>query len=155
MLPHLVPFMALFPEQAGAETRTLTTRRLPGLPDDEYAITESYCPDPTCECRRVMLNVLARHRVARGFLASISFGFDRGGEFAGPFLDPLNPQSQYAAVLFDLVTQVLADPAYVSRLESHYRQVKRAAVDPADPGHHALLRLLTPEERRERDRAAR
>ena len=150
VLPHLIPFARLFPEQAAAETRTLTTRRSPGLPDDEYAVTESYCPDPSCECRRVMLNVVGRRRVNRGFLASISFGFDRGGEMAGPFLDPLNPQSRHAGMLLDLVAnQALADPAYSQRLERHYQQVKEAAVDEGSPAHRALRSLLTPEEQEE------
>src|SRR4030065_561138 len=116
----LVPFVHLFRDQAIAETRVITTRAYPGLPDDEYALLESYCPDPKCDCRRVMLNVLPRHQ-AQSFLAAISFGFDRDGEMAGPFLDPLNPQSRYAEILLDLVmARVLTDSAYIARLESHY-----------------------------------
>jgi hypothetical protein len=146
---YLVPLVQLFPEKAKAETRTITTRGYPGLPDDEYALVEACCPDPTCHCRRVMLNVLSRRR---GHLASISFGFDRDGEMAGPFLDPLNPQSQYSQVLLDLVeTQILADPAYVARLESHYRQVKRAAADPTHPVYKKLKRLGV----KDKDRPAR
>jgi hypothetical protein len=142
---YLVPFVQFFPEKAVAETRTITTRGHPRLPDDEYALVEAYCPDPTCDCRRVMLNVLGRRQ---GHLASISFGFDRDQEMAGPFLDPLNPQSRYSDVLLDLVTQVLADPAYVARLESHYRQVKRAAADPAHPVHKKLRQLGVEDEAR-------
>ena len=88
---YLIPFVQLFPEQAMAETRTITTQGHPVLPDDEYALVESYCTDPACDCRRVMLNVLPRRQGKRGFLAAISFGFDRDEEMAGPFLDPLNP----------------------------------------------------------------
>ena len=155
VLPHLVPFVAIFPGQGQRETRTLTTFRHGRLPDDEYALTESYCPDPACDCRRVMLNVVARRQLARGPLASISFGFDRGSPWAGPFLDPLNPQSEYARTLFALVTQVLTDPQYVRRLEAHYGQLKRAAVAQVSAAHQALLRLLTDQERRELRQAAR
>ena len=112
MYPYLVPFAYLFPEQGPAETRVITTHGYPSLPDDEYALLESYCVDPTCDCRRVMLNVLPRRRMAQGYLATISFGFDRQAELAGPFLDPLNPQSKHAQVLLDLVTRRVleADP---------------------------------------------
>ena len=30
-------------------------------------------------------------QAGRGYLAAISFGFDRDEEMSGPFLDPLNP----------------------------------------------------------------
>jgi hypothetical protein len=137
---HLIPFVQLFPKQAEAETRVITTRNHEVLPDDQYALVEAYCPDPRCDCRRVMLNVLPRRQQARGFLASISFGFDRDQKLAGPFLDPLNPQSRYADALLKLVTMVLTDPDYCARLERHYYQVKQAAADPTDPIHRTLTR---------------
>jgi hypothetical protein len=128
MSEGLVPFFRLFPAQAVAETRVITTHSHSDLPDDEYGILEAYCDDPTCDCRRVMLNVVARRQ--NTVLASISYGFDREDELAGPFLDPLNRQSRYADSLLALVSQVLVDPAYVARLRAHYDQVKRAARDP-------------------------
>ena len=79
--PGLVPFVRLFPQQAANETRVLTTRRYPGLPDDEYGLLESYCPDPCCNCRRVMLNVVGRWQ--RAILATVSYGFDRDGRWPG------------------------------------------------------------------------
>lgn len=83
---HLIPFVALFREQAIAETRTLSTRGDAVLPDDDYALAEAYCGDSQCDCRRVMLNILGRRQ---GHVATISFGFDRDDDLAGPFLDPL------------------------------------------------------------------
>ncbi len=56
----LMLFAEIYPKLALAETRTIRTRGYPGLPDDEYALLESYCPDPKCDCRRVMLNVNSR-----------------------------------------------------------------------------------------------
>jgi len=124
---YLIPFVALFREQAIAETRTIMTRNHAELPDDDYALAEAYCTDPDCDCRRVMLNILGRRQ---GHVATISFGFDRDEEMAGPFLDPLNPQSRLSGVLLKLVTSVLADPAYVGRLEAHYYQVKGVTAAP-------------------------
>jgi len=77
------------------------------------------------------------------FLACISFGFDRDDEMAGPFLDPLNPQSRYAEQLFGLVEDViLSDSRYVARLERHYEMVKQAASDPRHPAYRRLQKVL-------------
>lgn len=132
----LVPFGRIFPQQAVTETRTLTTRDHPALPDDEYGLLESYCADARCNCRRVLLNVVGRRQ--QSILASISYGFDREQELAGPFLDPLNPQSVYAVALLGLVEQVLADQSYVARLEAHYYQVRGAVADPSHPARRLL-----------------
>ena len=133
---YLMLFADIYPELAEAETLTITTKGYPKLPDDEYALLESYCPDPKCNCRRVMLNVVSRRDIENGeprYLASISYGFDRDSEFAGPELDPLNRQSQYAPALLAIVKEILKDPNYVARLEKHYRMAKKAATssDPA------------------------
>lgn len=143
---YLTPFISVFGAQGAQETRVLTTQEYPGLPDDAYALMEAYCTDPACDCRRVMLNVVGEHQ-GPSSLASISFGFDRAAEMAGPYLDPLNPRSTYADILFPLVVEILADPAYVARLEAHYRQIKRAASAPHDPVY-ATIRRLGHDERR-------
>ena len=132
----LVPFATFFPEQAARETRSFTTRGDSVLAGDEYGLLESYCADPACACRRVMLNVVSRQQ--RVVLAAISFGFDRDSEFAGPFLDPLNRQSASAGNLLAAVREVLADPVYVARLEAHYYQVKGATADQNHPREHFL-----------------
>ena len=95
------------------------------LPDDEYGLIESYCEDPACDCRRVMLNVVSRKQSK--ILATVSFGFDPNDSMCGPFLDPLNRQSKHAPALLKLVESVLEDGAYVARLERHYSLVKNAA----------------------------
>jgi hypothetical protein len=136
----LIPFVRLFPQQAANETRVLTTRRYPGLPDDEYGLLESYCPDLRCNRRRVMLNVVGRWR--RAILATVSYGFDRDAAMAGPFLDPLNPQSTYADTLLGLVEEVLEDPAYVARLQAHYHRVKGAMADRSHPARQLLAQSV-------------
>ena len=152
MSTGMVPFVRFFPQQGTAETRVLTIRGHPILPDDEYALLESFCDDPRCNCRRVMLNVIGRRQ--QDILASIGYGFDRGQELAGPFLDPLNPQSTYAGTLLKLVAQVLADPTYAARLEAHYYQLKRAAAGPSHsthqmPARHAKANKTKPQRQRQ------
>jgi hypothetical protein len=111
---------------------------------------ESYCDDPACHCRRVLLSVVGRRAMTA--LASIGYGFDRDGEWAGPFLDPLNPQSRHGDALLEVVRQhALTDSAYVARLEAHYYQVKGVAADPSRPAPPAPPRTTA----RERDRPPR
>ncbi len=138
----LAPFVTLFPEQGEQETRVINTYRHVILPDDEYALVESYCTDPQCDCRRVMLTVLPKRQATRGIMASISFSFDPKKRMAVPFLDPVNPQSEYAETFLELVTGILEnDPAYVARLERHYQQVKTAAADPTHSVYQKIARL--------------
>ena len=124
---HLVPLFQIDPRLAARDTRTFAISGFPGVPDGEYGVVEAYCPDPTCDCRRVMLNVVARGDAEKGKytpLAAISYGFDRRARDSGPFLDPLNPQGECAGALLQVVKQLLADSAYVERLKSHYAVVK-------------------------------
>ena len=138
---NLMPLDQLLPELVAVENRTITPLNHDVLPEHEYALLESYCPDPTCDCRRVMLNVLPWKPRGQVVVASISFGFDRDTEFAGPFLDQLNPQSRRAEAFLKLVKPVLEfDTDYVARLESHYRQVKEAAADPDHPIQQVIKR---------------
>ena len=134
---YLIPFDLLFPEIAHKETRSLTLNGLPGIPNSDYGLVESYCPDPNCDCQRVMLNIVS-HREQKQ-VATISYGFDRSAEEAGPYLDPFNPQSSYSEALMNVIAGHLeTDHAYVLRLKAHYALVKAAAADPNHPAHKVL-----------------
>lgn len=62
---------------------------------------------------------------AKRVLATINMGFDSRDPDAGPFLDPLNPQSRYAkAFLQYFVNMINEDKAYLKRLQSHYVMFK-------------------------------
>ena len=137
----LIPFHLLFLEIAERETRNVTLLGKRGAPSKTYGLLEAYCPDPKCDCRRVMINVVDVGHLEDGYQAAIGFGFDRDADMAGPFLDPLNPQSPLANMLLEHVSVVLSDRAYVERLERHYRMVK-AAASPTHPAHATLLTWL-------------
>jgi hypothetical protein len=141
-LGYLVPFHLLFPEIAERETRNLTLLGRHGARPRTYGLLEAYCPDPTCDCRRVMINVVDVDHLDDGYLAAISFGFDRDADLAGPFLDPINAQSPFADMLLEHVAVVLSDPMYAARLERHYGLVKATAA-PTPPAHAELLAWLT------------
>lgn len=136
---YLVPFLIVEPELAVKETRVLTLlESFRGVPAGSYGLIEFYCPDPKCDCRRVLLNVAEENQPGE-FVASIGYGFDREEETAGPFLDPLNPQSPYAEELLELLRlRILSDPSYVARLERHYHLVKQAASEPEHPAYERL-----------------
>lgn len=128
----VVPFDKYFPDMAQAECRVATVFNRGDLPNDEYGLLESYCDDPACDCRRVMLNVASRKQ--NKILATVSFGFDPNDPLCGPFLDPLNHQSKHAPVLLKLVETILHDSQYVARLERHYGLVKNASAKKARHG---------------------
>ncbi len=131
------PFHELFPEIAAKETRTLTAINHPRLPADEYALIESYCNEPGCDCRRVFFNVASQRR--QKIEAVIAYGWEnekfytkwlRSGNLSvvkqlkGPILNPGSPQSELALVLLQEVTFVLQDKNYVGRLKRHYHMFK-------------------------------
>ncbi|HSU66241.1 MAG TPA: hypothetical protein VLJ39_05200, partial [Tepidisphaeraceae bacterium] len=135
----MIRFGLLFPDVAERETRTIRVfdaLSLTGawhVPVDEYGFDELYCDERACDCRRVMINVLARE--ARQHVATINHAF----EVPGPddlvpeqtFLDPLNRQSQWAPALLHLfVNVVLADEEYCLRLVRHYHMFKNVVEDP-------------------------
>jgi hypothetical protein len=141
----MVAFHLLFPEVARLETRALIVLPINslGLPPDTYGLVDLYCEEPGCDCRRVMLNVLAEK--ARQHVATINHGFEPSPlDPAQTFLDPLNPQSDLAPRLLELVKeQVLKDEDYVARLHRHYQMFKDAVNDPRHPAQNAL-RCLPP-----------
>src|ERR1051325_1954298 len=130
----LVPLFHILPEMAKRETRTAFTTSSSDLPAGEYGFVETYCDDPSCDCRRVLVNVVSPSRPGT-ILATIGYGWepaefydrmDLGEDMKGPCLDPFNPQSPHAPALLDLFRTVLEDPVYVERLERHYLAVKEA-----------------------------
>jgi hypothetical protein len=133
---YLIPFDQLFPEVGLKETRSLI---LIGLPGSRYDMYESYCPDPKCDCQRVMLNIVSRSEQIQ--VATISYGFDRSAKSAGPFLDVFNQQSPYAEKILAVIAEHLeADHAYVQRLKAHYALIKAAAADPSHPVQQQLAK---------------
>ena len=136
------PFRELFPEIAGNETRVLTAINAPDLPPDDYILTEAYCNDPGCDCRRVFFNIISIKE--QKVVAVIAYGWESpayyvkwfGGnapkdairDLKGPVLNKLSQQSKLAPALLEHIKVILQDKAYVERLKRHY-QMFRAAVD--------------------------
>ena len=137
----MTPFIQRFPDLGTRETRTLTTAGLQGLPADEYALLELYCDELGCDCRRVVIEVIARG--TGDTLAIINYGWERpefyaqklrsdeyAQEVVSASLDPLNPQSRHAPVLLSLFREVVRDHDYKERLARHYRLFKETVRKP-------------------------
>jgi hypothetical protein len=134
----MVSFVSLFPEVANKETRRVGLAPQEGLaptndlPNDWYFFEELYCDEPGCDCRRVMVNVIAASTGQH--LATINHAFeprDHGALVtAQTFLDPL--KSQFAVNLMDLFLHVIRwDEPYRQRLMRHYQMFKGAIDDPS------------------------
>lgn len=67
-------FHAYFPEIAENETRSVTVMNDPKIPADTYMLTESYCADPDCDCRRVFLSAFSVK--TKKIVAVIAFGWE-------------------------------------------------------------------------------
>src|SRR6266511_5011583 len=78
----MIPFHSVLPELAQREVRCIHLETVPGvrpisgLSAGEYAFVEFYCEDLECDCRRVFLQVIARHRQDK-ILASINCGWEK------------------------------------------------------------------------------
>jgi hypothetical protein len=142
----MIPFVERFPELGARETRCVTVIERSDLPGGEYGFLELYCDEPGCDCRRVMIDVLRPETGWSKIWASLSYGWESldfyrqwGGagsdpiEIKGPYLDPLNPQTQYSSALLNLFRFLLQSSEYVERLKRHYRMF-RDSVEQGDGG---------------------
>lgn len=136
MMSYLVPFStALLPDQP-AQLRAILLLDEPGIPDDTYQLLEFYCPNPTCDCREVLLKVFAVQQKA--VVANIRVPLPL---FRPPSLDPTDLPDPLTQAVFRLVSQNLKnDPTYLQLLQEHYHLVKAVAANPAHPAHAALRR---------------
>ena len=132
-----------FPEIAEKETRCLIILDDPDLPSDTYALTEHYCDDIGCDCRRVMFNVISENK--KETVAVIAYGWERedfykkwlGGndsktikELKGPILNLWSQQSSLAqALLKNVENIVLRDRMFIERLKRHYRLFRNSIED--------------------------
>ena len=135
----MIPFHAVLPEIAEREVRCVLVQSAAGaapgsgLPSGEYAFVEFYCEDLHCDCRRVFIEVIARH-CPDTILASINYGWetesfyrqrmswdaDAPREVVAGALDPINAQSELSRELLDLFRRHVLDEPYRQRLRRHY-----------------------------------
>lgn len=135
----MIPFMQRFPEVGARETRSVTVPPRQDLPEGEYGFVELYCDEPGCDCRRVMIDVLRPETGWSKVWATISYGWESPDfyrkwdgsdgdptEIKGPYLDPLNPQTQYSPSLLNLFRFLIQSSDYVERLRRHYLMFRQS-----------------------------
>src|SRR5258708_6497309 len=112
--------------------RTLTLGKTADIAEGDYDLIECFCNEVSCDCRRVMIAVIAR--TTNQAVAYISYGWESvdfylkwtgnlsdAMECQGPYLDPLNPQSANADIfLLHFQKYVMQDKSYMERLKHHY-----------------------------------
>jgi len=136
----MIPFHSVLPEIAQREVRCVHLQAVPGvtpssgLSAGEYAFVEFYCDDLDCDCRRVFIQVIARHRQDK-VLASINYGWEKESfyrkrmsydpdaprQIVRGSLDPINQQSEHAEELLELFQRHVLDKAYRRRLQRHHQ----------------------------------
>jgi len=135
----VIPFYTHFSDLAAKETRNVTLRGHPGLPDGEYGLIEFYCDEPACDCRRVILRVVAAPPDLRTY-ATINYGWESlafytqwvhgnarlAAQIQGASLEVFGEQSPFADAFLQLIRLLLQDSAYVQRLQRHYWLFKEA-----------------------------
>ena len=153
------PFHARFLEIAEKETRTIIAFDDPDLPDGEYGLTEAYCNEPCCDCRRVFFNVVSWQ--TGQILAVIAYGWESKKYYAkwfgendpgiikelqGPILNLTSRQSDFAPALLQKVKYVLKDKNYLSRIKRHYEMFKETvdneALEESKPVHPISKRKI-------------
>lgn len=140
------PFYSKFEKLAETETRIVQVINNPILPVGEYGFLEFYCDIPDCDCNRVILRVFSetiknkkvKNESESHTLATISYGWKDerfyqkllnnideeildSSSIKGPYLDPINPQSEYSQALLKLFNESVLTKEYESRLIKHYK----------------------------------
>ncbi len=141
----MAPFDQLFPDLARSESRSITVVKYDGLLPGPYLLRETYCVEPGCDCRRVLLQIW--HGEPPRQVATLNYAFEPPMppfEDEGQlFIDPLNPQSELSEALHDFVENMLAsDDGYRERLHRHYDKWKGVVDDPKHPDHHKVRTTL-------------
>jgi hypothetical protein len=140
----MIPFHSVLPELAAREVRCV--HLLGPAPDatpevaltpDEYAYLEYYCDDLECDCRRVLLEVIAKDQPGKVF-ALITYGWEKEsfyrkrmpwapdaarGTVRGE-LDRLHEQSEFAPYFLELFHRFVLDEPYRLRLRRHYQLLR-------------------------------
>lgn len=139
---EFAPIYEYFPDLIEFETRKVCLmQETYGLPAGVYYLLESYCIDPDCDCRKVMINVQAQSDKPR-VLGTVGYGWE-GEEFyikwtgdeklgrhmVGTYLEPGGVGTEYSQNCLKLVNNSLRDPHYVNMIKRHYIMLKDKIIE--------------------------
>ena len=125
-----------------ARVRTLTLAHHPELADGAYAMVDTYCTDPGCDCRKTMILVHLDQR----HVSTINFGWESPqfysrwygapldgrtlAEMQGPCIDLNSPDLVPPGAMLAFFSALL-DAHYVEHLRSQYTRFRAALATPA------------------------
>jgi hypothetical protein len=123
------------------QVRTVGLRDSPQLPDGNYRFVDTYCTDPSCDCRKTMIQVF-RNDV---HVSTINFGWEsvafyqkwmgdskddgtsvsmRGAGIDLTSPDGVSPKGMLAFFM------ALLDEDWIAKFRAHYAAVKRKLAEP-------------------------
>ena len=131
------PFYNKFPKVAEKETRCVIIPKGRPLPAGEYYMSESFCDDKKCDCRRVFINVIYNDNI----LATIGYGWEDlkfyekwmgdkelAKDVKGPILEIGGVSTKYSQEIFTLFkTFMMQDKIFIDRLKEHYEMFKKSS----------------------------
>ncbi len=134
-----IPFHKCFPEIALKETYILTLLKNDAkVPEGDYFVIENYCLDKTCDCCKVMINVIPKNS-KHDILATIGFGWE-SPEFyrkwaygdkeiavimEGTHVELGGIQSIYTRFFLEQLNLIiLQDKDFTAMIKRHYRLFK-------------------------------
>lgn len=116
------------------KVRTIELKGSPQLPDGEYVFVDTYCCDPTCDCRKTMIVV----ELNGTHVSTINYGWESakyyekwmGGtddiakEMCGASIDITGPNLVSSSAMLSLF-EALLNKVWIKKFKSHYAAVKR------------------------------
>jgi hypothetical protein len=127
---------------ATALVRMPTIANHPQLPDGTYALVDTYCTDPGCDCRKTMILV----HLDRRHVSSINFGWESPefyarwygaplddrtlAEMKGPSIDLNSPDGVPPGAMLAFFSKLL-DAQYIEHLRLQYTRFRAALATPA------------------------
>ena len=119
------------------QVRSVRIKQSPQLPDGEYGFIDMYCTDPSCDCRKTMIQVMHNGK----HVATINYGWestafyekwmgksDNGDSFPpmpGATIDFNSPNLVSEAGILGLFNALLND-IWIAKIKRHYQEVKAA-----------------------------
>lgn len=114
--------------------RTVQIKDYPDLPDGSYSFMDTYCTDPSCDCRKTMILVLHEGEV----VSIVNYGWEDPAFYEqwmgadqdedmppmhGASIDIASPDRVSPQGMLELVNSLL-DEKWVSKFREHYTAFK-------------------------------
>ncbi len=119
------------------QVRSVRIAQSPQLPDGEYSFIDMYCSDPSCDCRKTMIQVMHNGRL----VSIINYGWETAAFYKkwmgssaedksfpamnGASIDITSPNLVNGEGVLGLFNALLND-MWIAKFKRHYKEVKAA-----------------------------